>query len=65
MVKSKATIKKNSNSNKVSDETFYRHQRSLNVIKKLLTDTLKVIRNYTSRKKKKKALRTCDTRINS
>ncbi len=44
MVNHKTTIKENREITEVADETFYRHQRYLEFIKKSLTDILKVIR---------------------
>ena len=44
MVNNKTTIKGNREIAEVADETFYRHQRYLEFIRKSLTDILKVIR---------------------
>ncbi len=59
MVNHKTTIK-NCEITEVADETFYRHQRYLEFIKKSLTDILKVIRKGTTKNRATKETRSCN-----
>ncbi len=54
MVNHKTTIKDDHRVMEVADETFYRHQRYLEFIKKLLTNILKVIKKAQPRIKRLK-----------
>jgi hypothetical protein len=63
MVKYKTTIEINREITEVSDDTFYRHQRYLEFIKKSLTDILKVVKKNTSKNRAIKETRFCNIRF--
>jgi hypothetical protein len=63
MVNNKTTIKGNREITEVADETFYRHQRYLEFIRKSLTDILKVIRKGTTKNRATKETRSCNIRF--
>jgi hypothetical protein len=60
MVNCEATIEKNRKITEAADETFYRHQRYLEFIKKSLTDILRVIKRGTTKNRAIKETRSCN-----